>query len=93
MKFINLRDLKEGQIVVVGTLGVGKFEIAEVKANKITFINREIIDMKKGSMVEEDEGYVSHKEGHGGMWVLNSSDLKKAKKIKDKILMLKELSS
>ncbi len=93
MRLVNLRDLKKGQIVVEGELGVGKFKIVEVESNEITFINRETIDMKNGSMVKEEDGYISHEESRGSIMVLNSSDLKKVDKIRAKMKMLEELSS
>ena len=91
MKRVDLKNLKKGQVVLVGELGVGKFEVAEVEFNRVEFKNWEKIDMKKGSILKERGGEISHQKGKGSVVILNSKDIIKVNKIKNKIKMLEEL--
>lgn len=90
MERVNIRNLKKGQIVLVGEVGVGKFEVAEVKENVVNFKNWDKIDMNKGEISSEMGGEVSHKT-KGCMIVLNSKEIKEVEAIKNKIKMLDSL--
>lgn len=91
MKRVNVKNLKKGQIVLVGELDAGKFEVAEVEYNRVEFKNWDKIDMTKGSIIKKLGGEISHQGREGSIYVLNSADIIKINKMKDKIKMLEEL--
>ncbi len=90
MKKVYTKDLKKGQIVLIGELGVGEFGVAEVMSNQVKFKNWDKIDMNKGTLLKNGNGEVSQ-EDKGYLNVLNSSEVKKVEMIKNKILMLENL--
>lgn len=91
MRWVRLKDLKIGDVILVGKeLSVGKFEVAEFKEHLIDLKNWEKIDMNKGTL--KKCGDTGHLKGfYGVVKVLNPSELKKLKKIKIKIKMIKGL--
>lgn len=43
-----MQNLKKGQVILTGRLGVGKFEVARVKDICVSFNDWDKVDMKNG---------------------------------------------
>lgn len=91
MRRVDTRNLIKGQTILVGEIGVGKFEVAEVERNRVEFKDWDKIDMDKGSIKKERVGEISHEGRRGSIFVLSKEEIKEVEKIKNKIKMLKEL--
>ena len=96
MKRINTRNLKKGQIILVGDIGKGKFEVAEVREVSVHFDNWTKIDMDKGILVNSGGAIINNKDKDGNvtegcMLVLDSEEIKEVETIKNKIKMLENL--
>lgn len=83
-------------MVLVGEIGVGKFDVAEVSENTVHFKDWNKIDMDKGSIVCKGIGVVDDEDDKGNitdgcMWVLSSAEIKKVEQIKNKIKILDNL--
>ena len=91
MKLVKTTDLKKGQMILIGRLESGEFEIAEVRELSVHFKSWERIDMNKGVLTKKGDGIINLQEEKGGVQVLNSSELIEINKMKNKILMLNGL--
>lgn len=93
MKSVKVENLKVGQIVLVGDLDGDNFEVAEVREVAVHFKNWDNIDMKKGTLLKKEDGRIDIQKNKGGIIsVLNSAEMIKVNKMKNKILIVKELS-
>lgn len=91
MRWVKMGNLKKGQIVVEGKLGVGKFTVAELSDITFNFVKCKKFDMKKGIIIEEGKGVVIFEEIVNGINSLNKEEIKKVKMIENKMKMLDNL--
>ncbi len=91
MKLVKAKDLKVGQVVLFGDLDGDKFEVAEVREVSVHFKNWENIDMTIGNILKRGDGLINLVGTNGAVKVLSSAEVIEVNKMKNKILMLKEL--
>ena len=90
MRYIKLKNVKKGQIVAEGEIGVGKFAVAEVEDVIIHIKNIRGIDMDKG-VIEKYKDSKNSLYDYKRVEILNLEEIKKIKQIENKIKMLENL--
>ena len=93
MEYVKMKNLKKGQLVLVGEIGKGKFEVARLRDIGFHFEDWNEINMDEGIIREKSSGFgvISLNKLRGGMNVLNPTEIKEVEKIKNKIKMLENL--